>query len=125
MPFLLLSHWQSKERARQLRADLAVEEHRGLELSRILKEGLSETKTPSTKKSRPGRKVSGYNFEIIFSVIFNTLPYRGSNCAYARGLDQSLVEKDFPDLYLNIFNQISFAIFIGFFSQEIHSFFFF
>lgn len=49
---------QSKERARQLRADLAVEEHRGLELSRILKEGLSETKTPSTKKSRPGRKSS-------------------------------------------------------------------
>ncbi|XWS08196.1 hypothetical protein CRYUN_Cryun41cG0059100 [Craigia yunnanensis] len=49
---------QSQERARQLRADLAVEEHRGMELSRILKEVLPDAKTPSTKKSRPGRKSS-------------------------------------------------------------------
>ncbi|XVF24581.1 hypothetical protein REPUB_Repub13aG0140200 [Reevesia pubescens] len=49
---------QSQERARQLRADLAAEEHRGLELSRILKEVLPDPKTPSTKKSRAGRKSS-------------------------------------------------------------------
>ncbi|OMP02013.1 hypothetical protein CCACVL1_02948 [Corchorus capsularis] len=49
---------QSQERARQLRADLAVEEHRGMELSRILKEVLPDPKTPSTKKSRQGRKSS-------------------------------------------------------------------
>ncbi|KAK6233702.1 hypothetical protein QUC31_006108 [Theobroma cacao] len=49
---------QSQERARQLRADLAVEEHRGMELSRILKEVLPDPKTPSTKKSCQGRKSS-------------------------------------------------------------------
>ncbi|XP_039071831.1 uncharacterized protein LOC120219049 [Hibiscus syriacus] len=49
---------QSQERARQLRADIAVEEHRGMELSRILKEVLPDAKAPSTKKSRPGRKSS-------------------------------------------------------------------
>ncbi|XVE68505.1 hypothetical protein DITRI_Ditri09bG0073300 [Diplodiscus trichospermus] len=49
---------QSQERARQLRADLAVEEHRGMELSRILKEVLPDAKTPSRKKSRAGRKSS-------------------------------------------------------------------
>ncbi|KAH1064494.1 hypothetical protein J1N35_029481 [Gossypium stocksii] len=49
---------QSQERARQLRADLAVEEHRGMELSRILKEVLPDAKTPSTKKSHPRRKTS-------------------------------------------------------------------
>ncbi|KAE8666329.1 hypothetical protein F3Y22_tig00112501pilonHSYRG00025 [Hibiscus syriacus] len=49
---------QSQERARQLRADLAVEEHRGMELSRILKEVLPDAKAPSTKKSRPRRKSS-------------------------------------------------------------------
>ncbi|XP_022742186.1 uncharacterized protein LOC111293626 [Durio zibethinus] len=49
---------QSQERARQLRTDLAVEEYRGMELSRILKEVLPDAKTPSTKKSRSGRKSS-------------------------------------------------------------------
>ncbi|GMI83318.1 hypothetical protein HRI_002001100 [Hibiscus trionum] len=49
---------QSQERVRQLRADLAVEEHRGMELSRILKEVLPDAKAPSTKKSRPRRKSS-------------------------------------------------------------------
>ncbi|TYJ36442.1 hypothetical protein E1A91_A05G306700v1 [Gossypium mustelinum] len=49
---------QCQERARQLRADLAVEEHRGMELSRILKEVLPDAKTPSTKKSHPRRKTS-------------------------------------------------------------------
>ncbi|XWS74652.1 hypothetical protein CRYUN_Cryun01aG0016300 [Craigia yunnanensis] len=49
---------QSQERARQLRADLAVEEHRGMELSRILKEVLPDAKTPSTKKSCLRRKSS-------------------------------------------------------------------
>ncbi|XP_040991634.1 uncharacterized protein LOC121238713 isoform X2 [Juglans microcarpa x Juglans regia] len=49
---------QSLERARKLQADLAVEEHRGHELSRILKEILPDPKTPSVQKSRPGRKSS-------------------------------------------------------------------
>ncbi|XP_038690276.1 uncharacterized protein LOC119989050 isoform X2 [Tripterygium wilfordii] len=49
---------QSQERARKLRADLAVEEHRELELSRILKEVLPDPKSSSLQKSRPGRKAS-------------------------------------------------------------------
>ncbi|GMY23549.1 hypothetical protein FCV25MIE_18790 [Fagus crenata] len=49
---------QSLERARKLQADLAVEEHRGHELSRILKEILPDPKTPNVQKSRPGRKSS-------------------------------------------------------------------
>ncbi|OVA13762.1 hypothetical protein BVC80_1769g13 [Macleaya cordata] len=49
---------QSQERARKLRADLAVEEHRGQELSRILEEILPEPKTVPTQKSRPRRKNS-------------------------------------------------------------------
>ncbi|XP_075646579.1 uncharacterized protein LOC142617563 isoform X1 [Castanea sativa] len=49
---------QSLERARKLQADLAVEEHRGHELSRILKEILPDPKTPTVPKSRPGRKTS-------------------------------------------------------------------
>ncbi|KAJ6325731.1 hypothetical protein OIU76_012755 [Salix suchowensis] len=49
---------QSHERARKLRADLAVEEHRGLELSRILKEVLPRPKTSSVQKPRAGRKSS-------------------------------------------------------------------
>lgn len=49
---------QSLERARKLQADLAIEEHRGQELSRILKEILPEPKTPNVQKPRPGRKSS-------------------------------------------------------------------
>ncbi|KAK2634515.1 hypothetical protein Ddye_029307 [Dipteronia dyeriana] len=49
---------QSQERAARLRADLNVEEHRGLELSRILKEVLPDPNTPIVQKSRPGRKSS-------------------------------------------------------------------
>ncbi|KAJ4847343.1 hypothetical protein Tsubulata_026786 [Turnera subulata] len=49
---------QSHERARKLRADLAVEEHRGLELSRILKEVLPDPKTLNGQKPRTGRKSS-------------------------------------------------------------------
>lgn len=49
---------QSQERARKLRADLAVEEHRGQELSRILKEILPEPKITTAPKSRMGRKTS-------------------------------------------------------------------
>ncbi|KAI9156734.1 hypothetical protein LWI28_011346 [Acer negundo] len=49
---------QSQERAARLRADLNVEEHRGLELSRILKEVLPDPNTPNVQKSRPGRKSS-------------------------------------------------------------------
>ena len=51
---------QSLERARKLQADLAVEEHRGHELSRILKEILPDPKTPNVQKSRPGRKVGSF-----------------------------------------------------------------
>ncbi|KAK7822222.1 hypothetical protein CFP56_036938 [Quercus suber] len=47
---------QSLERARKLQADLAVEEHRGHELSRILKEILPDPKTPNTSIER--RKMS-------------------------------------------------------------------
>lgn len=49
---------QSQERARKLRADLAVEEHRGLELSRILKEVLPHPKVSNVQKPRAGRKSS-------------------------------------------------------------------
>ncbi|XP_021800010.1 uncharacterized protein LOC110744346 [Prunus avium] len=48
---------QSLERSRKLQSDLAVEEHRGQELSRILKELLPDPKTSNVPKSRPGRKV--------------------------------------------------------------------
>ncbi|GLT75819.1 hypothetical protein SLA2020_475150 [Shorea laevis] len=49
---------QSEERARKLRAELAVEEQRGMELSRILKEELQEPRTPSLQKSRAGKNSS-------------------------------------------------------------------
>ncbi|XP_061999709.1 uncharacterized protein LOC133717090 [Rosa rugosa] len=49
---------QSKERASKLQSDLAVEEHRGQELSRILKEVLPDPKISNAPKSRPGRKAS-------------------------------------------------------------------
>ncbi|KAG5626422.1 hypothetical protein H5410_011640 [Solanum commersonii] len=48
---------ESEERARKLRSDLAVEEHRGQEISRILKEILSDPK-PLPQRSRAGRKRS-------------------------------------------------------------------
>ena len=49
---------QSQERARKLRSDLAVEEHRGQELSRILKETLPEPKVSSVQRSYTRRRVS-------------------------------------------------------------------
>ncbi|CAI8619516.1 unnamed protein product [Vicia faba] len=49
---------EAKERARRLRADLAVEEHRVRELDRILREVLPYPKTPNIPKSRPSRKSS-------------------------------------------------------------------
>lgn len=49
---------QSQERVRRLRADLALEEQRGQELSRILKEILPDPKTSDVQKFRPGRKTS-------------------------------------------------------------------
>lgn len=49
---------QSQERARKLRADLAVEEHRGQELRKILKEILPDPKPLNVRKSRPARKTS-------------------------------------------------------------------
>ncbi|XP_020207326.1 uncharacterized protein LOC109792333 isoform X2 [Cajanus cajan] len=49
---------ESQERSRNLRADLAVEEHRERELDRILKDVLPYSKTPIVQKSRPARKSS-------------------------------------------------------------------
>lgn len=49
---------ESEERAGKLRADLAVEEHRAKELSRILQEILPDPKTSNPQKSRMGRKRS-------------------------------------------------------------------
>ncbi|KAF6167292.1 hypothetical protein GIB67_043153 [Kingdonia uniflora] len=49
---------QSEERAKKLREDLAVEEHRGQELGRILKEILPEPKSSQAKTFRPRRKNS-------------------------------------------------------------------
>lgn len=49
---------ESQERARKLRSDLAVEEHRGQELSRILKETLPEPKVSTIQRSYPGRRTS-------------------------------------------------------------------
>lgn len=49
---------ESQDRARKLRAELAVEEQRGIELTRILKQIITEPKTPNLKKSQAGRKGS-------------------------------------------------------------------
>ncbi|CAI9765060.1 unnamed protein product [Fraxinus pennsylvanica] len=49
---------ESEERARKLRADLAIEEHRGQELGRILKEIIPDPKTSSAQRSRRGRRTS-------------------------------------------------------------------
>lgn len=51
---------QSEERARKLRADLAIEEHRGQELERILKELLPYPKVSGKQSSHRGRRV-GYH----------------------------------------------------------------
>ncbi|KAG6394963.1 hypothetical protein SASPL_145554 [Salvia splendens] len=48
---------ESEERARGLRADLAIEEQRGQELDRILKEMLPDRKTSDIQRARRGRKV--------------------------------------------------------------------
>lgn len=53
---------QSEDRARKLRADLAVEEHRGKELNRILQEILPDPNTSNPQKSRMGRKVGCSHF---------------------------------------------------------------
>ncbi|XP_008446704.2 uncharacterized protein LOC103489346 [Cucumis melo] len=47
---------QSHERARKLRVDLAVEEHRGLELSRILREVIPAPKTSMRRKASIERR---------------------------------------------------------------------
>ncbi|KAI3917036.1 hypothetical protein MKX01_003485 [Papaver californicum] len=49
---------QSQERAKKLREDLAVEEHLGKELGRILEEILPEPKSVQPQRSRPRRKNS-------------------------------------------------------------------
>ncbi|XP_073126883.1 uncharacterized protein [Henckelia pumila] len=49
---------ESEERARKLRTDLAIEEHRGKELDRILKEMIPDPKTSGVQKSRRGRRTS-------------------------------------------------------------------
>lgn len=48
----------SQERARKLRADLVVEEHREQEFSKILEEIVPEPRTLQTEESRPRRKNS-------------------------------------------------------------------
>ncbi|KAK1279299.1 hypothetical protein QJS04_geneDACA015100 [Acorus gramineus] len=49
---------ESQERARKLRADLAVEEQREQELSKILKQILPDSKNSASRKSRVKRKMS-------------------------------------------------------------------
>lgn len=49
---------ESQERATKLRAELAIEEHRAQEFSRILKEIIPDPNTNNAQKSRPGRKRS-------------------------------------------------------------------
>ncbi|KAF5208179.1 hypothetical protein FRX31_002237 [Thalictrum thalictroides] len=49
---------QSQDRAKKLRADLSVEEHREQEFSRILEDIIPEPKNFQTQKSRPRRKTS-------------------------------------------------------------------
>ncbi|GAV71768.1 LOW QUALITY PROTEIN: hypothetical protein CFOL_v3_15257, partial [Cephalotus follicularis] len=49
---------QSQQRARKLRADLAVDQLSRLELRRVLKEIPPEPKTTNVQDSRPGRKSS-------------------------------------------------------------------
>ncbi|ESW05532.1 hypothetical protein PHAVU_011G187500 [Phaseolus vulgaris] len=53
-------HEESQQRARNLRAELAVEEHREQELDRILREVLPYPKTPIVQKSRTARKSSSF-----------------------------------------------------------------
>ncbi|KAG9133140.1 hypothetical protein Leryth_023508 [Lithospermum erythrorhizon] len=49
---------ESKERARKLRADLHIEEHRGQELIKILKEIVPEPKTSTSQRTHSRRKRS-------------------------------------------------------------------
>ncbi|XP_051121118.1 uncharacterized protein LOC127244608 [Andrographis paniculata] len=49
---------ESEERARKLRADLAVEEHRGQELGRMLKEIVPHPNSSGMQRSRRGRRTS-------------------------------------------------------------------
>ncbi|PIN09831.1 hypothetical protein CDL12_17585 [Handroanthus impetiginosus] len=49
---------ESEQRARKLRADLSIEEHRGQELDRILKEILPDPKSSGIQRSRRGRRAS-------------------------------------------------------------------
>lgn len=56
---------QSEERARKLRADLAIEEHRGQELDRILKEMLPDPMTSGVQRSRRGRKVGYFGLHLL------------------------------------------------------------
>ncbi|XP_027912064.1 uncharacterized protein LOC114170719 [Vigna unguiculata] len=53
-------HEESQQRARNLRAELAIEEHREQELDRILREVLPSPKTPIVQKSRTARKSSSF-----------------------------------------------------------------
>ncbi|XP_014492191.1 uncharacterized protein LOC106754654 isoform X2 [Vigna radiata var. radiata] len=53
-------HEESQQRARNLRAELAIEEHRERELDRILREVLPSPKNPIVQKSRTARKSSSF-----------------------------------------------------------------
>lgn len=51
---------QCEERARRLRAELAAEEHREMELNKILDDIVPEPKTPLVQRTRAVRKVILY-----------------------------------------------------------------
>jgi hypothetical protein len=61
---------QSHERARKLRADLAVEEQREQELSRMLKGIVTVPNFTETHKKRPRRKVIDLLFQTAIEPIY-------------------------------------------------------
>ncbi|KAL5563935.1 hypothetical protein UlMin_033682 [Ulmus minor] len=89
-----------RERARKLRSDLAIEEHRGLELNRMLKEVLPNPKSSNVPKSRLGRKASIERRKISKHLMEQAMAYFGE-CVSLSTFDSS----DFSspeDLPLNI-----------------------
>lgn len=62
---LIITLFQSEERARKLRADLAIEEYRGQELDRILKEIVPDPKISDMQRSRRGRRVGCFCLRIL------------------------------------------------------------
>ncbi|OIW06153.1 hypothetical protein TanjilG_01780 [Lupinus angustifolius] len=82
---------ESQERARNLREGLAVEEHRGQELDRILKEVLPYPMTPSVPKSRPARKAS--SFHILFRHLYeSSIQEQSRNMHYDHSQPSSIID---------------------------------